>query len=116
MQEKRSVLRNETSMLSVSNTNRLGYIILTIGVIVGLFAAYQNDNAIRTVNEKQTKFIVRQCDREKVRNKIAIGFLERDRTRVLSAKDLDPAIKTTYLSTIDGQVKELDNIPPCRLP
>ena len=103
-------------MVTAANKNRFGYIFLTIGVVAGLLGAFRNDSSIRKVNEKQTTFIVRQCDREKIRNEIAIRFLERDRFRVSESKEIDPGIKSSYLTTIDTQIHELRNVPPCRLP
>jgi len=102
-------------MVSAQTKNRVGYLILTIGVVIGLFAAYQNDAAIRKVNTKQTTFIIRQCDREQFRNKIAINFLERDHKRV-EAEHFDPAVKAAYLSVINKQIMRLNHIPPCKLP
>ena len=102
-------------MVSAQTKNKFGYLFLTIGVVAGLFAAWKNDNAIKEVNRKQTIFIIRQCDREKFRNQIAINFLERDRVRVQNEK-FDVAIRQAYIDTIEKQINRLNHIPKCSLP
>ncbi len=103
-------------MFRTATQNRIGYGVLALGVVAGLIGGFINDAAIKGVNKKQTEFIIRQCDRESFRNSIAISFLERDKTRVEQEKNLDPAVKSVYLSTIDYQITTLNKIPPCRLP
>lgn len=89
--------------------------ILAVGVVAGLFAAWLNDQSIEEINRKQTAFILSQCEREKYRTDIAIKFLERDEARV-KAESLDPAVKAAYLSIIKEQKNHLQNIPKCVLP
>ncbi len=103
-------------MFRTETQNRIGYGVLALGVVAGLIGAFVNDAAIKSVNKKQTAFIIKQCDREQFRNQIATTFLERDAARVQRDQKLDPSVKTVYLHTIQQQILRLNNGPKCELP
>lgn len=103
-------------MVSVSTQNRIGYLLLTIGVTVGLVAAYKNDSAIKDVNRKQTNFIIQQCQRDDKRNDIVIDSLKGAQIRAKIALKNNPVAQAIEVQRIQDNIRQFENAPPCRLP
>jgi len=103
-------------MRSVRHKDRIGYVLLTIGVVVGLFAGWENDNAIKEVNSRQTTFIIEQCKRDADRNEIVIDSLEGAQRRAAVTFKDDQALARVEVDRIQEQINRFKNSPPCRLP
>lgn len=103
-------------MTSSETKNRVGYMVLAIGVSLGLFAAYRNDSNITKVNEKQTNFIIQQCQRDDARNDIVVESLEGAKRRAIVTYKDNPILKEVEIARIQGQINEFKHSPPCRLP
>lgn len=103
-------------MFRTATANRVGYGILAVGVIVGLFGAYKNDSAIKEVNTKQTRFIIQQCLRDDSRNDIVIESLRGAKRRAIVTYQNNPDLMEIELLRIQDQIDKFKNSPPCRLP
>jgi hypothetical protein len=103
-------------MTSSETKNRLGYMVLTIGVILGLFAAFRNDSNIRDVNDRQTNFIIQQCERDDSRNDIVIESLRGAKRRAIVTYRSNADLLYIEVQRIQDQIDEFKNSPPCRLP
>lgn len=103
-------------MVTPATQHKLGYGLLALGVIAGLFGAWENDNSIKAVNKQQTQFILQQCQRDNARNGIVIESLEgAQRRAAITFKD-EPALAALEIGKIQQQIADFKNSPPCRLP
>lgn len=100
----------------VTPGNRAGYLVLSLGVVAGLFFSWKNDNAIKDVNNKQTKFILEQCRRDDMRNYVVIDALEGAQRRAIFTYKDDPFIRNYEVGRIQEQINHFKNAPTCELP
>jgi len=104
-------------MLETKTANRLGYGLLTVGVVVGLYAGYKNDQGLKEVNNKQTTFIVSQCKRDKVRDDSVIQALEDAKVRVrIQFATSNPDALATSLAKIQHSINTLKHKEKCEVP
>lgn len=103
-------------MFRTATQNRIGYGLLAVGVVAGLFGAYRNDAAIKEVNNKQTIFILKQCQRDEQRNDIVIKSLQGAKDRTRETFKNNPIALTIQLRQINEQIEQFKNSPPCELP
>jgi hypothetical protein len=110
-------------MFKTTTQNRIGYGVLTTGVVLGLFFSWRNDNAIEQVNKRQDKiisaqrqFIIDQCARDKTRDAVIIRALEDARTRARASLKNDPALRDVAVARLNEQIDEIKTSKPCKLP
>jgi hypothetical protein len=103
-------------MFRTRKGNVIGYLLLAGGVVAGLVAAFQNDSAIRNVNNRQTDFIIQQCQRDDARNDIVVDSLRGAKRRAIVSYRDNPVLLEVELFRIQDQIDEFQNSPPCRLP
>lgn len=100
----------------VTPGNRAGYLVLVIGVVAGLFFGWENDNAIKDVNNKQTRFILNQCRRDDMRNDIVIDSLESAKRRTAITYKGDLFLRKLEVDRIQEQIDKFKDAPLCELP
>lgn len=103
--------------------NRIGYVILAVGMVLGLYFARDyskqiNQERINRAKEVNT-FLVAQCEREEFRDAIIIGALE-DAKRRAEASITDPVRKKFEMDRLQASIEKLqsqinecmEDIPP----
>lgn len=110
-------------MFKTTNKNRIGYGILTLGVVLGLFFSYRNDAAIEDVNirqseliEIQREFIIDQCDRDKIKDQVIIKNLQDEKFRVAQTLKNDPVLSSFITERLNKQIRDIRNAKPCKIP
>jgi hypothetical protein len=105
------------------DSNKLGYAALTLGVVLGLFFSWVNDNAIERVNttqqqliDQQREFIVEQCDRDKFRNSVVITALKAAKQRAEDQYKDDPGLARLRTADIQSQINRFNGSDGCKLP